>query len=229
MTTHIMDSLIWTGETRELLTATSLEKSIKTTKTEQEPDPGKWLRSVSEYCQLKWYAAYTSANHEKRVAEQLGARSVEHFVPSYTSLRRWKDRRVTLQLPLFPGYVFVRIELQNRMQVLQIPGVARLVGFGGVPAPLPADEIEALRAGLRSGIQAVPHPYLLVGRRARIKRGPLVGLEGILTRWKGSWRVVLSLEMIQRSVAIEIDASNLEPLCLEAVAQPDFDPIESIT
>ncbi len=165
-----------------------------------------------EYCEPRWYAAYTSANHEKRVAEQLAARAVEHFLPSYTSVRRWKDRRVTLQLPLFPGYLFVYVELQHRLQVLQIPGVAKLVGFGGKPTPLPALEIDALRAGLASGVQVEPHPYLNVGRRARIKQGPLAGLEGILLRCKGNWRVVLSLDLIQRSVAVDVDASILEPV-----------------
>src|SRR5215467_7020856 len=84
-----------------------------------------------EYVEPHWYAAYTCANHEKRVAEQLIERAVEHFLPQYESVRRWKDRRVKLQLPLFPGYVFVRLELRNQIRVLQIPSVVRLVGFNG--------------------------------------------------------------------------------------------------
>jgi transcription antitermination factor NusG len=175
-------------------------------------DTAVWPSLPAEYCEPLWYAAYTSANHERRVAEQLGARAVEHFLPSYASVRRWKDRRVTLQLPLFPGYVFVRMELRDRLRVLQIAGVARLVGFGGVPTPLPQEEIDALRAGLASGVPVEPHSYLNVGRRARIKQGPLAGLEGILLRWKGNWRVVLSLDLIQRSVAVDLDASALEPV-----------------
>lgn len=175
-------------------------------------DAAVWPSLPAEYCEPRWYAAYTSANHEKRVAEQFAARAIEHFLPSYASVRRWKDRRVTLQLPLFPGYVFVRMELRNRLQVLQIPGVARLVGFGGIPAPLPQQEIDALRTGLASGVCAEPHPYLNVGRRARIKQGPLAGLEGILLRWKGNWRVILSLDLIQRSVAVDVDATMLEPV-----------------
>lgn len=175
-------------------------------------DAAMWPSLPAEYCELRWYAVYTSANHEKRVAEQLAARTIDHFLPSYASVRRWKDRRVTLQLPLFPGYVFVRVELRNRLQVLQIPGVARLVGFGGMPVPLPEDEIDALRTGLASGVRVEPHPYLNVGRRARIKQGPLAGLEGILLRWKGNWRVVLSLDLIQRSVAVDVDAALLEPV-----------------
>jgi hypothetical protein len=102
----------------------------------------------ASYCELRWYAAYTSANHEKRVAEQLGVRGVSHFLPLYASLRQWKDRRVTLQLPLFPGYVFVRMALRDRLQVQQVPGVAKLVGFNGLPTAMPDDEIELLRASL---------------------------------------------------------------------------------
>lgn len=164
------------------------------------------------YCEPRWYAAYTSANHEKRVAEQLGARTIEHFLPTYASVRRWQDRRVILQLPLFPGYVFVRMELRNRLQVLRIPGLAKLVGFGGMPTPLPQREIDVLRTGLATGVSAEPHPYLTVGRRARIKHGPLAGLEGILVRWKGNWRVVLSLDLINRSLVVDVHAAALEPM-----------------
>lgn len=160
--------------------------------------------------QPHWYVAYTSANHEKRVAEQFSVRSVEHFLPLYESVRRWKDRRMKLQLPLFPGYVFVRLPLRDRLKVLQVPGVARLVGFNGQPAALPDKEIEALRAGLGAQLRAEPHPYLTVGRRVRVKRGPLEGAEGILIRKKNACRVVLSLDLIQRSASLEVDASDLE-------------------
>jgi transcription antitermination factor NusG len=159
-----------------------------------------------------WYAAYTCANHEKRVAQQLAARSVEHFLPLYESVRRWKDRRVQLQLPLFPGYVFVRLDLRDRLQVLEIPSVARLVGFNGTPTPLPDGEIEALKAGLAGGVRAVPHPYLKVGRRVRIKSGPLAGMNGILLRRKGKFRVVISIDLIQRSVAVDASAADVEPV-----------------
>ena len=158
-----------------------------------------------------WYAAYTSANHEKRVAEQLGVRSVEHFVPLYESVRRWKDRKVRLQLPLFPGYVFVRLALRDRLRVLQVPGLARLVGFNGLPCALPDSEIEALKAGLASGVRAEPHRYLTVGRRVRVKTGPLAGMEGVLARKKNGARFVISLDLIMRSVAVDVDALELEP------------------
>jgi transcription antitermination factor NusG len=171
-----------------------------------------WPSLPPRGCEPQWYAAYTSANHEKRVAEQLAMREVEHFLPTYSSVRRWKDRRVTLQLPLFPGYVFVHMALRNRLQVLQVPGLARLVGFGSTPAPLPQHDIDALRAGLMTGVRAEPHPHLNVGRRVRVKEGPLAGLEGILLRWKGNWRVVLSIDLIQRAVAVDVDASALQAL-----------------
>src|SRR5579864_1740010 len=96
----------------------------------------------------RWYAAYTCANHEKRVAAEMGARDVEHFLPLYSSVRRWKDRRVKLELPLFPGYVFVRLALCNRLRVAQIPSVVRLVGFGGLPIALPDTDMEIMRSGL---------------------------------------------------------------------------------
>lgn len=165
----------------------------------------------SEYLEPRWYAAYTSANHEKRVALQLGQRSVEHFLPVYESVRRWKDRQMTLSLPLFPGYLFVRLALRDRLQVLQVPGVARLVGFHGAATPLPDEEIESLRRALADGLRPEPHPYLNTGHRVRITTGPLAGHEGILKRRKGGLRIVLSIELIERSISVEIDASSVIP------------------
>jgi transcription antitermination factor NusG len=125
---------------------------------------------------------------------------------------RWKDRRMKLQLPLFPGYVFVRLELRDRLTVLQVPGVARLISFNGKPAALPDEEIEVLRTGLAAKLRAEPHPYLTVGRRVRVQRGPLEGVEGILIRKKNACRVVLSLDVIMRSASVEVDAGDLERL-----------------
>jgi transcription antitermination factor NusG len=165
--------------------------------------------SADEFCVARWYAAYTRANHERRVAEQLGTRSVEHFLPLYSSVRQWKDRRVNLDMPLFPGYVFVRMALRDRLPVLQVPGVACLVGFNGTPAALPADEIETLRAGLVDGVKVQPHPYLAVGQRVTLQSGPLAGLIGILLRRKSGARFVVSVNLIKRSVALEIDETDL--------------------
>lgn len=159
--------------------------------------------------QPRWYAAYTRANHEKRVAGQLAGREVEHFLPEYESVRRWKDRRVRLQMPLFPGYVFVRIELRDRLRVLQVPGVARLVGFHGSPTAMPEEDMNRIREFLGQGLRAEPHPYLRAGRRVRVVRGPLTGLEGIVAGRKNGSRLVLSFEVIQRSMAVEMDEGDL--------------------
>ncbi len=160
----------------------------------------------------QWYVTYTCANHEKRVAAELAARSVEYFLPLYHSVRRWKDRRVAIDLPLFPGYVFVRFALRDRLRVLQIPSVVRLVGFNGQPATLPDEEMEILRSGLTRQLGAEPHAYLSVGRRVRITNGPLAGLEGILKRKKNNLRVVVSLELIQRSIIVDVDGSDVQPV-----------------
>jgi transcription antitermination factor NusG len=157
----------------------------------------------------QWCVAYTSANHEKRVTEQLVQRSVEHFLPTYESVRHWKDRRKKLQLPLFPGYVFVCLSLCDRMKVLQVPGVACLVGFNGQPAVVADQEIEALRSSTAAHFGVQPHPYLKLGQRVKIRRGILAGVEGILVRRKNALRVVLSIDLIMRSVSIEVDANDL--------------------
>ncbi|MDP9268907.1 MAG: UpxY family transcription antiterminator [Acidobacteriota bacterium] len=167
-----------------------------------------------EYLEANWYAAHTCARHEKRVAAQLSEKNVEHLLPLYETVHRWKDRRVKVLLPLFPGYVFVRIALRDRLQVLQIPSIVRLVGSGSRPVALPAGEIEALRNGLVDQVRVEPHPYLRVGRRVRIKTGPFQGLAGILKRKRGKSRLVLSVDLIMRSVSLDIDGMEVEPLPL---------------
>jgi transcription antitermination factor NusG len=159
-----------------------------------------------------WYALYTWANHEKRVKQQLEQRSVESFLPVYEAVRRWKDRKMRLQVPLFPGYIFVRIALEERLNVLRVPSVVRLVGFNGHPSPLPQEEIEGLKRGLASGVQVEPHPFLTVGRRVRVKVGPLEGLKGIIIRRKNRLRIVISLDLIHRAAAVEIAAEDLEEI-----------------
>jgi transcription antitermination factor NusG len=158
----------------------------------------------------RWYAAYTCANHEKRVAAQLQARSIEHLLPLYSSMRRWKDRRVRVDFPLFPGYVFVRHALCDRLRVLQIPSLVRLVGFGGQPRALAEGEIALMRASMSGTTGFAPHPYLCIGSRVRIMRGPLRSAEGVLVRYKNQLRVVLSIELIARSVSVEVDSADIE-------------------
>lgn len=156
-----------------------------------------------------WYALYTCPRHEKYVAEQIERRRISCFVPLYRSIRKWKDRRKELQLALFPGYVFVRMTLEKRVQVLQVPGAVRLVGFNGRPASLPEEEIEVLRSRLTGALRMEPHPYLRAGRRVRVCSGPMEGLEGIILRRKDRCRIVFSVDLIQRSVAVEVDEADV--------------------
>jgi transcription antitermination factor NusG len=146
------------------------------------------------------------------VAEYLAQRRIESFLPLYRSQRIWKDgSKVILHLPLFPSYIFVCIEAYQRVSVLDVPGVLSIVGNRRELTPLPDDELEALRAGLHLR-QVEPHPYLVMGERARIKSGALVGMEGVLLRAKNNFRVVLSLDHIMQSVAVEVDSAELELL-----------------
>jgi transcription antitermination factor NusG len=176
--------------------------------TEWAPYP---LQTQMAMVEPRWYAAYTCANHEKHVAAELGARDVEHFLPLYSSVRRWKDRRVNLDLPLFPGYIFVRLALCDRMRVVQIPSVVRLVGFNGLPTALPDTEMEIMRSGLSERLRAEPHPFLTVGRRVCITGGPFAGFEGVLKRRKSNLRVVVSLDLIERSIVVDVEAGDVRP------------------
>jgi transcription antitermination factor NusG len=165
--------------------------------------------ALATAAQVRWYAVYTFANHERRVADQLASRGVEHFLPQYESVRWWKDRKVRLQLPLFPGYLFVHLAAQERLRVLHVPGVVRLVGFDGSPTPMPEEDLERIREFVGRGWHAEPHPYLPAGRRVRVVCGPLAGMAGIVLRRKNRSRLVLSFDLIQRSVAIEMEEGDL--------------------
>ncbi len=172
------------------------------------PAPGTLVSSALE--PPKWFAVYTTPRHEKAVSRHLGTRAIEWFLPLHVETHRWKNGcRVNVEQPLFPGYVFTRIGLGGMAQVLSVPGVVLIVGSGREPLALPDFEIEALRSGLALR-RFEPHPYLVVGERARIKSGSLAGMVGVLTRKKNNLRVVLTLELIRRSVAVEVDADELE-------------------
>jgi transcription antitermination factor NusG len=173
-------------------------------------DAGVSLVGVGD--RLNWYALYTCSRHEKCVAQQIEQRSITCFLPLYRSVRRWRDRRKEVELALFPGYVFVRLAPRDRLRVLALPSVVRLVSFNGQPAALPEAEIEQMRQRLVRGSRAEPHPYLRVGRRVRVSGGPMEGLEGIVVRRKDRCRVVFSLDLIMRSVAVEVDESDVEPI-----------------
>jgi transcription elongation factor/antiterminator RfaH len=158
----------------------------------------------------RWYAVFTMPRHEKRIALHLEQRRIQSFLPLYKAKHRWKNRcTMTVELPLFPNYLFVRIDPQERLRVLKVPSVLSIVSCGREPVPVPDHYITGLRDGLLTyGIE--PHPGLEVGDRVRITTGPMTGMEGVLERRKNSYRVVLKLEMIGRSVAVEVDTEDIE-------------------
>jgi len=156
-----------------------------------------------------WYALYTCARHEKRVASQLVERSLESFLPLYRSVRRWNDRSRLVDLPLFPGYLFVHIPLTEKLRVLSIRGAVRLVEWGGSPQALLDEEVQQIRQLLLGRMQIEPHPYIKAGARVRITRGSLEGTEGYVVRFKNMCRVVISVHLIQRSIAVELDSEDI--------------------
>lgn len=157
-----------------------------------------------------WWAIYARHQHEKQVSETLQAKGFEVFLPLYESVRRWKDRRKVLAMPLFPGYVFVRGTNQRRLGILTTPGVHMILSRGDAAAVIPEEEIHAIRRALEAKFAVEPHPYLNCGDRVRVTRGALEGIEGILLRKKNIFRLVLSVDMLAQSVCMEIDATDVE-------------------
>ncbi len=170
------------------------------------------LAEQNVFTQTLWYAGYTAARHEKRVAEQLARRGVEHFLPLYEEIHYWNNGRHRVRLPLFPGYIFVRLALQDRLNVLEVRGLVRLVGFGGLPCPLPETDINKMMAALSTGVLAEPYPYLTAGTRVEIRSGPLQGMTGNLLRRQNKCRIVISVDLIMRSMMVEVDASDVVPV-----------------
>lgn len=146
------------------------------------------------------------------VSLHLRERGFEEFTPSYRAERQWSDRVKFIDQPLFPGYVFCRLNLNDRLPVLTVPGVVGLVGVGKQPVSIAEDEVERVRTMVRSGVSVSPWPFLREGDPVLIERGPLAGLEGILQRMKGKLRIVVSVSLLQRSVSAEIDTSWVRPL-----------------
>ncbi len=155
--------------------------------------------------QLPWYGIRTRSNHEKIAARVLENRGYEQYLPVYRNRRRWSDRIIESEQPLFPGYVFCRFDSKKRLPIVTAPGVVSVVGIGKDPAPIEDSEIEAIQAVLRSGLATEPCPFVREGQRIRVTCGSLEGLEGILIHKKNEWRMVVSVNMLQRSVSVEID------------------------
>jgi transcription antitermination factor NusG len=161
---------------------------------------------------LPWYALRVRPRFEKQIASTLLSKGYEGFLPLYRHRSRWSDRIREIQLPLFPGYLFCRFDINKRLPILITPGVMHVVGIAKTPHPIEDYEIEALQAIAISGLQTEPRSYLNVGQRVRIEIGPLAGVEGILMTLKGNCRLVVSVTLLQRSVAVEIDESWVLPI-----------------
>jgi transcription antitermination factor NusG len=159
-----------------------------------------------------WYALHVRSQHEKIVASALRGKGYEEFLPLYRRKNRWSDRMKVIERPLFPGYVFCRFDLQKRLPILVTPGVLLIVGVGKTPLPVDESEIAALQSIVKSGYQAEPWPFLQVGQRVRIECGSLEGVEGILLGLKKPQRLVVSITLLQRSVAVEIDEHWASPI-----------------
>lgn len=161
---------------------------------------------------LQWYALSVRHQHERQTERVLQLRGWETLVPVYRSRRQWSDRVKEIESPLFSGYVFCRFSIRDRVQIEDTPGVAQIVKFNGLAAALEDREIEQVRAMVGSGARLSPWPYLRAGDRVQVVRGPLRGIEGTLLRDGGEARVVVSVEMLQRSIAVEVDPTMVVPL-----------------
>ncbi len=159
-----------------------------------------------------WFALNVRPRHEKTVAMCLDGKGFDQYVPLYRSRRQWSDRMKTVDLPLFGGYVFSRFDSLHRLPVLTIPGVLSVVSFGRGPEPVNAGELESIRRIVESGVPAEPWPFLEVGQRVRVERGPLAGIEGILLQMRSQSRIVVSLSLLQRSVAAEVGRDCISPI-----------------
>lgn len=181
---------------------------------------GELERIDSAQYDSKWYAVFTMTRHEKRLTRLCEERRIESFLPLYHVKNRWKNRcTVTVELPLFPNYLFVRINAQKRVHILNLPGVLSIVSAGRNLLPVPDDYVSALRGGLLAH-KIEPHPNVEAGDRVCITAGPMTGMEGILDRRKNGLRVVVRLDMIGRSVSVEVDDTEISPIGPARVRRP---------
>jgi transcription antitermination factor NusG len=159
-----------------------------------------------------WYALRVKSRHENIVASHLQARGFESLLPLYKCRRRWSDRFKEIELPLFPGYVFCQFNPMNRLPILTVPGIVHIVGVGRTPLPVDEAEMAAILTAVESGLPSRPWPFLQIGHKVRIEYGPLKGVEGILLGFRGHHRLVLSVTLLQRSVAVQADEAWITPL-----------------
>jgi transcription antitermination factor NusG len=167
-----------------------------------------------------WYAIQTRSRHEKVVRDQLAAKSVTHLLPLWRKRSIWKDRVKYIDVPLFGGYLFGYFALQDRLPVLETVGVVRIVGINGRPMPIPDEQITAVHTMMQHRLPCSPYPYLVEGMRVRIKSGFLAGAEGILLAKKQRHRLVISVDLIQQAVVVDIDSAEVEPLEVRPLETP---------
>jgi transcription antitermination factor NusG len=183
--------------------------NVNTTNYESEPPFPNLLAGQFEG---QWFALRVKSNFERTTTLHLRQRGYQGFLPTYTTHKRWSDRIKTVEKPLFPGYVFSNFDPNRRLPILTTPGVLHIVGFGKEPLPIDTNELEAVWATLRSGVLVRPWPYLQVGERVTVERGPLAGVEGLVQRLKGAFRLVVSITILQRSIAAEVDREWIRPV-----------------
>lgn len=176
--------------------------------TNSNPDDAEL--AVSGAISFPWFALQVRTRHEQGVASHLGSIGFEWFLPLYKCRKRWSDRIKESEVPLFPGYLFCRLNPQDRLPILKTPGVLQIVGYNRHPVPVDEMEISALQRLVSSGVPNHPWPYLEIGEQVRIESGPLRGLEGRVVEFKGNHRLVLSVKLLQRSVAVEMDSAFVE-------------------
>ncbi len=157
-----------------------------------------------------WYAVYTVVRHEKTVASDLKKKQIETFLPLTEVVSQWKDRKKRVSLPLFPGYLFVNTTLDYRLNILATPGIVRILGTSGTPAPIPDDQIESIRKLLDSKVPFDPHPYLREGKMVIVTHGPLQGIIGRIVERRGSNKLILSVDLIKRAISVEVDVEIVE-------------------
>jgi transcription termination/antitermination protein NusG len=167
---------------------------------------------IPEVQSAPWFAIRVRPNYEKPVAAALRGKGFQEFLPLIRSKRQWSDRVKIMDLPLFPGYLFCRLNLDSRLPLMTTPGFLYLVGVGKNPEPVDDAEIEGIQAVLRSGLTITPWPNLVVGQRVRLKQGPLRGLEGVLTRIANRHRIYVSVTLLQRSISVEVDPEWVQPV-----------------
>jgi len=160
----------------------------------------------------RWYALQVRTRWENSTALLLAGKSYQTILPTYKTKKRWNGRMREIDAPLFPGYVFCQFDAQNRLPILITPGVISVVGRGRIPLPVNDEEIAAIQTVVSSGLRAEPWPYLEIGQKVRIESDCLEGLEGILINFKGNHRIVVSVSLLRRSVALEIDRSCVKPV-----------------